>query len=81
MAIIREVESGLQSVSGANYRSIADRREAIRLALSSASAGDTVIVAGKGHETYQVIGNQTFDFDDRIVVRELLDELAAGRNH
>jgi UDP-N-acetylmuramoyl-L-alanyl-D-glutamate--2,6-diaminopimelate ligase len=81
MAIIREVETGLQSVSGANYRSIADRREAIRLALSSASAGDTVIVAGKGHETYQVIGNQTFNFDDRIVVRELLDELAAGRNH
>jgi UDP-N-acetylmuramoyl-L-alanyl-D-glutamate--2,6-diaminopimelate ligase len=80
MAIIREVEVGLQSVPGANYRSFVDRRDAIRFALSSASDGDTVIVAGKGHETYQVIGNQTFDFDDRIVVRELLDELAAGRN-
>jgi UDP-N-acetylmuramoyl-L-alanyl-D-glutamate--2,6-diaminopimelate ligase len=81
MAIIREVEVGLQSVSGANYRSFVDRREAIRFALSSASNDDTVILAGKGHETYQVIGNQTFDFDDRVVVRELLDELAAGRNH
>jgi UDP-N-acetylmuramoyl-L-alanyl-D-glutamate--2,6-diaminopimelate ligase len=81
MAIIREVEVGLQSVAGADYRSFVDRREAIRFALSSASEGDTVIVAGKGHETYQVIGNQTFDFDDRVVVRELLDELAAGRNH
>ena len=81
MSIIREVEAGLQSVPGANYRSIADRREAIRFALSSAAGGDTVLLAGKGHETYQVIGNQTFDFDDRVVVRELLDELAAGRNH
>jgi UDP-N-acetylmuramoyl-L-alanyl-D-glutamate--2,6-diaminopimelate ligase len=81
MSIIREVEEGLQSVPGANYRSFADRREAIRFALSSASRDDTVILAGKGHETYQVIGNQTFDFDDRVVVRELLDELAAGRNH
>ena len=81
MAIIREVEAGLKEIASANYRSIADRREAIRFALSSASAGDTVILAGKGHETYQVIGSQTFDFDDRIVVRELLDELAAGRNH
>jgi UDP-N-acetylmuramoyl-L-alanyl-D-glutamate--2,6-diaminopimelate ligase len=80
MSIIREVEAGLRSVPGAKYRSIADRREAIRFALSSAAGGDTVILAGKGHETYQVIGNQTFDFDDRVVVRELLDELAAGRN-
>jgi len=80
MAIIREVEAGMTTISGARYHSIADRREAIRLALSSAAAGDTVILAGKGHETYQVIGNQTFDFDDRVVVRELLDELAAGRN-
>jgi UDP-N-acetylmuramoyl-L-alanyl-D-glutamate--2,6-diaminopimelate ligase len=90
MAIIREVEKGMEGIegpagtkekSGENYRAIADRREAIRYALSSASSGDTVIVAGKGHETYQVIGNQTFDFDDRIVVRELLNELAAGRSY
>jgi len=80
-AILREVEEGLRSVSGSNYRSIEDRREAIRFALTSATKGDTVLVAGKGHETCQVIGKHTFDFDDRIVVRELLDELAAGRNH
>ena len=80
LAILREVEEGLRSVSGSNYRTIADRRDAIRFALTSAAKGDTVLVAGKGHETYQVIGKQTFDFDDRIVVRELLDELAAGRN-
>ena len=78
MEIIREVEAGM---SGGNYSAIPDRREAIRFALKSAASGDTVIVAGKGHETYQVIGKQTFDFDDRIVVRELLNELAAGRSH
>jgi len=75
------VEEGLRSIPGSNYRTIADRREAIRFALRSASKDDTVIVAGKGHETYQVIGKQTFDFDDRLVVRELLDEIAADRNH
>ncbi|HLQ76906.1 MAG TPA: UDP-N-acetylmuramoyl-L-alanyl-D-glutamate--2,6-diaminopimelate ligase [Terriglobia bacterium] len=80
IAIIREVEAGMtpHGTKGATYRAIADRREAIRFALASAGPGDTVIVAGKGHETYQVIGNQTFDFDDRVVVRELLNELAAG---
>ena len=78
MEIIREVEAGMR---GGNYSAIPDRREAIRFALKSAASGDTVIVAGKGHETYQVIGKQTFDFDDRIVVRELLNELAAGRSH
>lgn len=78
MEIIREVEAGMTQ---GRHVAIADRREAIRFALTQAATGDTVVVAGKGHETYQVIGNQTFDFDDRIVVRELLNELAAGRRH
>jgi UDP-N-acetylmuramoyl-L-alanyl-D-glutamate--2,6-diaminopimelate ligase len=52
-----------------------DRREAIRLALAAARAGDTVVIAGKGHETYQLVGGQRLPFDDRAVVRELL----AGR--
>ncbi len=81
MSIIREVEAGLTGISGgADFHSIADRREAIRYALSNARAGDSVILAGKGHETYQVIGKESLDFDDRVVVRELLNELAAGRN-
>ena len=78
VAILREVEAGMALVPQANYRAVPDRREAIRLALTSAKAGDTVVVAGKGHETYQIVGNQSFDFDDRVVVRELLNELAAG---
>ena len=57
-----------------------DRREAIRTALSQAMPNDTVVIAGKGHETYQTIGTASLPFDDRVVARELLDELVAGRN-
>jgi UDP-N-acetylmuramoyl-L-alanyl-D-glutamate--2,6-diaminopimelate ligase len=77
MAIIREVETGLK---GAAYRVEADRRAAIRIALSEAKRGDTVVIAGKGHETYQTIGTTSYPFDDRLVAKELLDELNAGRN-
>ena len=83
LAIIAEVEAGLQragAVLGKDYVVIPDRREAIRHALKSATAPDTVVVAGKGHEPYQVIGNQTLLFDDRVVVRELIDELDVERN-
>lgn len=51
-----------------------DRRAAIRLALQQAQAGDVVVIAGKGHETYQIIGTATTHFDDRAVVRELIAE-------
>jgi UDP-N-acetylmuramyl-tripeptide synthetase len=82
-SIIEEIEQGLRrtgAAPGSQYAICTDRREAIRLALARARAGDTVIVAGKGHETYQTIGKQTFAFDDRVVACELLDELVAGRN-
>jgi UDP-N-acetylmuramoyl-L-alanyl-D-glutamate--2,6-diaminopimelate ligase len=77
MAIIGEIEKGLK---GARYAVIPDRREAIRAALTEAKPNDTVVIAGKGHETYQTIGTTSFPFDDRVVARELLDELVAGRN-
>jgi len=79
LAIISEVEVGLRragGVEGKNYQVIADRREAVRHALQMASAGDTVLLAGKGHEAYQIIGNQSYPFDERAVARELLNELA-----
>jgi UDP-N-acetylmuramoyl-L-alanyl-D-glutamate--2,6-diaminopimelate ligase len=82
-AILDEIRPGFVragAAAGAKYVEIPDRREAIRRALVMAAAGDTVLVAGKGHEQHQVIGTQAFDFDDRVVARELLDELAAGRN-
>ncbi len=49
-----------------------ERRAAIRLALSTAKQGDLVLIAGKGHETYQVIGEEKQHFDDREVAREIL---------
>ena len=54
-----------------------DRRAAIAIALSSHGPGDVVVVAGKGHETTQTIGDEVLDFDDRAVVRELIQEAGA----
>jgi len=55
-----------------------DRRKAIALGLGAATAGDTVLIAGKGHETYQVIGEKTVPFDDRVEARRVLEKLAVG---
>ena len=52
-----------------------DREKAIRLALHEAKPGDVVILAGKGHETYQIIGAKTIHFDDREVARTVLQEM------
>lgn len=69
--IIKDMEEG---VKGEVYTSIIDRKEAIRHAVSNASEGDVILIAGKGHETYQQIGDRTFDFDDRVVAREAIEE-------
>jgi len=55
-----------------------DRRAAIAMALAEARPGDLVLIAGKGHETYQIFADRTIDFDDRKVARELAAELGAG---
>jgi UDP-N-acetylmuramoyl-L-alanyl-D-glutamate--2,6-diaminopimelate ligase len=80
MAIIHEIEAGMAGIDDAHYQIIVDRREAIRTALTEAREGDTVVIAGKGHETYQTIGSVSYPFDDRAVARELLHELVTGRN-
>lgn len=54
-----------------------DRETAIRMALEKAQPGDIVILAGKGHETYQILGDQTIHFDDREVARRILREMRA----
>jgi UDP-N-acetylmuramoyl-L-alanyl-D-glutamate--2,6-diaminopimelate ligase len=75
-AIIDEVAVGASRVPGAADRSarIADRRAALEAALSWARAGDTVVIAGKGHETYQIVGADVLSFDDRAVARQILTE-------
>ncbi|MDD4464766.1 MAG: UDP-N-acetylmuramoyl-L-alanyl-D-glutamate--2,6-diaminopimelate ligase, partial [Desulfobacterales bacterium] len=54
------------------YVVVPDRRSAIALAIGVSRPGDVVLLAGKGHETYQLIGARTFDFDDRIEARKVL---------
>jgi len=61
--------------AGKTYTVVADRREAIGLAIGMASPDDIVLIAGKGHEDYQIIGTVTIPFDDRTVGREALDRL------
>jgi len=70
-AIARAVEFGLREMD-AKYEVELDRARAIERAISQAGAGDVVLIAGKGHEPYQLIGDQTLPFDDRIEARRAL---------
>lgn len=72
--IIDEIEAGLEGVA---HLRIADRREAIRRALGLLRPGDCLLLAGKGHETYQVLGTERVPFDERVIVRDLLGSEAA----
>ena len=66
--ILDDVEAGMR---GKPHHREVDRRKAIALALGLARAGDTILLAGKGHETYQIVGTEKFPFDEREIVREL----------
>ena len=66
-AILDEVEQGLIASGAKNYRKLPDRREAIRAAIEQADAATVVVIAGKGHETVQVVGDRSLPFDDREV--------------
>ncbi|MFZ5651468.1 MAG: UDP-N-acetylmuramoyl-L-alanyl-D-glutamate--2,6-diaminopimelate ligase [Bacillota bacterium] len=66
LGIIRDIEEGIKKVmQPGNYRVIPDRRDAIRAAIDAARKGDMVVIAGKGHEDYQIVGDSKFHFDDR----------------
>ena len=72
--IISDIIPGLETVPGSQYVVIPDRREAIRHAIQMACPHDLVIIAGKGHENYQLIKGEKLNFDDRQVAREMLKE-------
>ncbi|UCH36121.1 MAG: UDP-N-acetylmuramoyl-L-alanyl-D-glutamate--2,6-diaminopimelate ligase [Armatimonadota bacterium] len=72
--IIQQIMSGVPWASRRRCRAQPDRREAIRMALDEARADDLVLIAGKGHETYQIFADRTIHFDDREVVGELVAE-------
>jgi UDP-N-acetylmuramoyl-L-alanyl-D-glutamate--2,6-diaminopimelate ligase len=69
LEIIEDIKRGIKK---ANFCAIPERQEAIRRALSKAGSGDTVLVAGKGHETCQIIKDKSIHFDDRQVIEECL---------
>ncbi len=69
------VQDILEGTRGSHVESIVDRREAIRTALNNAWKGDTVLVAGKGHETYQEINGVKHDFDDREEILQISPEI------
>jgi UDP-N-acetylmuramoyl-L-alanyl-D-glutamate--2,6-diaminopimelate ligase len=71
-AILEEIQRGMNGTRRAQRHVIVDRREAIGRALGMAGPGDAVVIAGKGHETYQVLRDRTIPFDDRQVAREAL---------
>jgi len=74
-AIIADIVPGLDRVDNSRYAIIVDRREAIRHAVHLGKTGDLIIVAGKGHETYQLVKGEVLDFDDRKVVAKFLEGL------
>ena len=88
--ILDEVESGAKQAGGTRieagelanasdgYCTLVDRKTAVRVAIRAAGAGDTVLLAGKGHETYQVIGNERTHFDDREEAHAAIASLVGG---
>lgn len=73
-AILREIEAGVleAGADAEKYAVLADRRAAIQKAVEMAEPDDVVLIAGKGHETYQIIGGVTLPFDDRVAAREAI---------
>ncbi len=74
-AIIEDIVPGLNAIENCHYAKIVDRHDAIEHAIRLARKGDLVIIAGKGHETYQLVKDKVLDFDDRQVAREILKGL------
>lgn len=72
--IAEDVEKGAKEINKTNYKVIIDRKQAIKEAIKTAKSGDVVLIAGKGHENYQIIGREKIHFDDREVAHEILNE-------
>lgn len=73
-AIIDDIIVGMKRTDG-SYISICDRKEAIKYAIANGQEGDVIILAGKGHETYQEIKGVKYDMDERVLIQEVLEEL------
>ena len=74
LVIISDIEAGIKKTGTKNYQIIPDRREAIEQALSFGTKDDYILVAGKGHENYQIVKDKILHFDDAEVIREILQK-------
>ena len=72
--IIKEIEEGTKKTKG-NYECIVDRKEAMKKAIFMQNKNDIVIIAGKGHEMYQEINKEQLPFDERKIIKEIIEEL------
>ena len=72
---MNDIKAGMDAKTRAKSVFIADRKEAIRSAIMFAPEGGVVLVAGKGHEDYLIIGDEKLHFDDKEVIAEVFDEL------
>ena len=72
--IVEQIEEGMKKTNG-KYKVIVDRTKAIKEAIKMATKKDIVILAGKGHEPYQEINGEKYPFDERIIVREIIEKL------
>ena len=77
--IAAQIEEGYRSARADGYAVELDRRRAINRIIGEAEAGDTVLIAGKGHETYQEFEDTVVPFDDRLHAHEALEALGFGR--
>ena len=72
--IISQIEEGIKKTKG-NYECITNRTDAIKKAIKMANKNDIIVLAGKGHESYQEINNQKIDYDERKIVKEIIEEI------
>ncbi len=78
-AIIADIEEGIKRTKG-QYICISDRSRAIQHAIVTAQPGDVIVLAGKGHETYQIFADKTIHLDEREIVRDIIDKMVEGAN-
>jgi UDP-N-acetylmuramyl-tripeptide synthetase len=79
LSIIEDIKAGFSQKTQAAIDIEPNRKDAIRKAVEIARKGDIILIAGKGHETYQIIGDQTLHFDDRETAEELIRDMFSGR--
>ena len=79
-AIIDDIKIGIGKTDG-KYVEICDRKEAIKYAIENGQPGDVIVLAGKGHEDYQEIKGVKYPMDERVLIAEVLEELAEEKKH